>query len=70
MIRKNDRVIYLFSYKGEQIKITGTIQKVYKHSSGVWKAKMIADGEQPLKECDAPVNEFEEVKNEIRRRDS
>jgi len=65
MIKKGSRVIYPFFYKGEEIKIVGTITKVYIHKSGIYKAVMVADDGQPLKECEGPITDFEVIEDGV-----
>jgi len=63
MIKKNDRVKYIFSGSdGKPLyEVVGTVEKVYKHSSGEYRVVMKADKGQKIRECEAHISVFEPI---------
>ena len=62
-MKKGDRVKYRFEGSNNQIlyTIVGTVEKVYKHSSGECRVKMKADKGQKIREVEAHISAFEPI---------
>lgn len=63
MIKKGDHVKYTFRGSDGQplYEVCGTVEKVYKYSSGEERVVMKADKGQKIRECEAHISAFEPI---------